>query len=138
MSDTPWTDDHENVATVYDREGQPYEMQPFVLSTDARTLEREVTALRKIRDYRVEDKRAFDALAIDRNKWQDRAEKAEAENAALREDKERLDWLETRQSVTWNDVPPAYFVSPIFFPSPTTVREAIDKARAALAGEEKL
>ncbi len=43
-SATPWTDDKENAATVHDHAGQPYEMLPFVLASDARIFERRMRA----------------------------------------------------------------------------------------------
>lgn len=48
MSDTPWTDDKENAATVYDQAGQPYEMLPFVLADDCRRFERKMRACLRV------------------------------------------------------------------------------------------
>lgn len=86
---------------------------------------KENAALRKIRDYRVEDKRAFDALAIDRNEWQARAEKAEAEISRLRE---ALEEIERETSGALNNAFPDE--------APDVLAHINGIVRSTLAGEE--
>lgn len=64
---------------------------------------------------------AFEALVNRPTNWWDFARELERENAALREEKERLDWIAKNRSVSVTERPLAV--------TPDSLRASIDAAR---------
>jgi hypothetical protein len=113
VSDTPKTDALLNeTATMYP------DAEHNALVALARNLERENAALRA--DLLIEEERSI--------YWRDNEGKAMAENAALRADKERLDWLEDTDR-RHGYIYKSRIVENRWFEGAKTVRAAIDAAR---------
>jgi hypothetical protein len=71
---------------------------------------------------------AFEALVIRPVDWWDFARELERENAALRADKERLDWLDAKIVSSWLDGED-FVVWDKSSPQPCSIREWLDAAR---------
>lgn len=118
MSDTPRTDAETGYFELNKREVN-YRNEPYVKTEFARVLERELAAEReKAERYRL--------VTL----------KQDAELSALREDKERLDWLEANLYTLWasglrcNESPAVEIAACSGRFEAESIRAAIDAARA--------
>ena len=129
MSDTPITDAAYDAVRAFTNEEQAVDAL-IELRETSRKLERENAALKQ---RILDDNKAYGCELMDPSGtiW-DHAKRLQQENAALRADKERLDWLD-HNAIPWTWMSPEKIdgLGPIVvtWKSNRTLRAAIDAAR---------